>query len=126
MTLRTALATLLVALPLAASPAAANPYDVYFERQRGRTVILEHTPAPRVATALQVRRTAIRPRAQVRRVVKSRRAATVRHVAAYRGIAGGCSDGGNVTRVVAGRPVLLQREVCRDIEIRLTGPYLVR
>jgi hypothetical protein len=126
----------LLGLVLLATPAAANPfapspdpYDVYIERQRGTTVTLEHTPLPRRATVVRRSRVATvrpaRPRAAMRRAAQKR---VVKRVRTYRysGIAGGCRDGGHVRRVVAGQPVLLQREVCHNIDIRLTGPYVVR
>lgn len=132
--LRTRLA--LLGLVLFAAPAAANPfqlstspYDVYFERQRGSTVTLEHTPVPRRTVAAGRARVTTarvqRPRAAVRRAAHRR---VVKRARAYRytGIAGGCRDGGHVRRIVAGQPVLLQREVCHNIDIRLTGPYVVR
>jgi hypothetical protein len=129
-TFRVALASL--ALALAASSAqAAGPYTIYTERQRGSTVTLEHNPLPpilassRVQTRRVVRtRVVARSRAGVRRSVVRR--THVRRVHRYTGIAGGCREGGLVHRVVAGRPVTLQREVCHNINIRLTGPYVVR
>jgi uncharacterized protein YcfJ len=116
-------------LLLATAPAAANPYSIYSERQRGETVILEHNPVPAGVAVARVSRTAV---ATPRRAVRSRtgvKRRVVRRTAAvhrYTGIAGGCRDGGYVQRVVAGRPVPLQREVCHNISIRLTGPYVVR
>jgi hypothetical protein len=114
---------------LATAPASANPYSIYFERQRGETVTLEHNPVPPGVGVARVSRTAVvaprrtvRSRAVVKRRVVRRTAAVHR----YTGIAGGCRDGGYVQRVVAGTPVALQREVCHDISIRLTGPYVVR
>ncbi len=119
----------LVALVLAAGPASARglssgPYDIYIERQRGRTVVLEHSPVPPVvATRVRPRAAVVPRRARpvrpaIRRVAV-RRAVPVARAHRYRGIAGGCRDGGYVRRVVAGTPVLLQSEVCRDIDIRL-------
>jgi hypothetical protein len=119
-----------ITLLLVASPALANPYPVYFERQRGTTVTLEHTPVPPGIAVAAVRRTTVtrtkrvsRPKAAVRRVA---RRTTIQRVQRYTGIAGGCRDGGYVRRAVAGRDLVLQREVCHNIEIRLTGPYVVR
>lgn len=125
--LRPALAAM--TLLLVASPVLASPYPVYFERQRGTTVTLEHTPVPAGVAVATVRRTTMtrtrrvsRPKAAVRRVA---RRATTQRVQRYTGIAGGCRDGGYVRRGVAGRDLVLQREVCHNIEIRLTGPYVI-
>ncbi|KAA2243971.1 hypothetical protein [Salinarimonas soli] len=119
-------------LLLAVAPATANPYSIYFERQRGTTLILEHNPVPAgIAVARVARSSTVTSRRAMRphRVAKHRvmrRARVVHRVHRYVGIAGGCRDGGYVQRIVAGRPVPLQSEVCSDVSIRLTGPYVVR
>lgn len=129
-TFRVALASLVLTVA-AGSAQAAGPYTIYTERQHGSTVTLEHNPLPPILATSRVQtrrvvgmRKVTRPRASVRRAVTRR--ATVRRVHRYTGIAGGCRDGGLVQRTVAGRPVTLQREVCHNINIRLTGPYVVR
>jgi len=116
----------------AVAPAAASGlYPIYIERQRGTTLVLEHTPRPAVAAA-RVSRTAARPARAALKRGALRRPASVRRVTARRinrdsgAIAGGCRDGGLVRRTVGGERVTLQREVCYGVSIRLTGPYVAR
>jgi hypothetical protein len=122
--MRSAAFLLVLLLPLGAAQAA--PWPVHIERQRGSTLVIEHTPVPgtivrrayRTKAGRGVRARVVHPRKvaasrQVRRVVKARRSGRVYR---YTGIAGGCRDGGLVRyRDPAGQPFVLQREVCHGI-----------
>jgi hypothetical protein len=121
-------------LGLAAAQAASPPYPVNIERQRGSTLVIEHTPPPgevRVRKAYRaklVRRHRVhRPRAAAvrkahRRVVA--KAVAWRHNPA---LAGGCRDGGYVRVSLAGGIVhTLHRDVCEGIAPIDSRPGAIR
>ncbi|HVL74279.1 MAG TPA: hypothetical protein VM434_20585 [Beijerinckiaceae bacterium] len=120
--MRSAALFLLLVLPLGAQ---AAPWPVHIERQRGETLVIEHTPVPgtvgvrrahRVKSVVRVRSRAVAPRKAASRHV--RRAVAAKRVRVYRytGVAGGCRDGGLVRyRDPAGQPFVLQREICHGI-----------
>ena len=104
-----------------AAAQAASPYPVHLERQRGQTLVIEHTPvagqvvskAVRVKT---VRKHRIRP-AKTMTIRKAYRRKAV-HVRYSHGsaIAGGCRGAGYVRRQLPGGViVLLHRDVCEGI-----------
>ena len=126
------LAWILAAATLSLTAAQASPYPIHLQRQRGETLIVEHTPVPGRAKVRKVYRKAVVAKRRVRRV----RTAVRRLHRVYAGrinvaeerifwtgaIAGGCRDGGFVRRSVAGRNVTLQREVCGSIARNLPMP----
>ena len=124
---------------LSAAQAAGWPrYPVHIERQHGSTLVIEHTPVGGVVGVRhvhrtevvvrrhrvhRVRRVAVRHRIHRRTVVVARE--HLRHDPA---LAGGCYDGGYVTRplpagtlvsatlpVAPGTLVTLHRDVCEGI-----------
>lgn len=109
------------ALLSAAAAHAASPYPVHIERQRGSTLVIEHTPVParlgvRAVTRTRVvRKHRLRP-ARVAVVRQLHRRKLVRRIV-YRdsAIAGGCRDGGYVRRQLPVGALVLHRDICEGI-----------
>jgi hypothetical protein len=129
-------AWIVAATTFGVTAAHASPYLIHLQRQRGETLIIEHTPVPaRAKVRKAYRGKAIVVKRRVRRVKALRRVRRVYagyiNVAEERifwtgAIAGGCRNGGFVHRPIAGRIVTLQREVCRSIApgLRMPRPKL--
>lgn len=138
-----ALVATLVALALAPFLApraeAASPYAYYAERQRGDTLTIKHSPAPGIVVRhVRTKRGlraghAVRHRVARRHVVVRRTVArhasgprrTVRRVrnVANPEIAGFCRDGGAwLKHDPAGRPRIVQKEVCDSIAAYSRNP----
>lgn len=104
---------------LGAGHAQAAPYGYYSERQKGETLVIEHTPAPGIVAVVAKRtRTGLR-RAHRRpglSTLRRHRTEVVHRRRQNPSIAGFCRDGGTFVRPDAlGRPVVLQREVCDSV-----------
>lgn len=115
---------ILATLAFAMTAAAASPYPIHLQRQRGETLTIEHTPV-RATVVRRVRRGKI---VQGPRRVRRAQSVAVRRSGRVIGgitsgervfwtgaIAGGCRSGGLVRRRIAGATVTLQREVCGSI-----------
>lgn len=114
-----ALALASLAFTVAAAQ-ASSPYPVHIERQRGQTLVIEHTPAPARIAVRKVDRTQVVRKHTVRRarVVAVRKVYRRKVVRLYRdsALAGGCYGGGYVRRVLpTGAVVVLHRDVCEGI-----------
>jgi hypothetical protein len=112
-------AALAIVAALLGVPAAqaGSPYPVHIERQRGSTLVIEHTPVPaRVGVRTVYRAKVVRIR-KARAVRKVHRRTVVREsYVRNSAIAGGCWDGGHVRRrLPAGAVVVLHRDVCEGI-----------
>ena len=120
--------SLAAALFGAAAAHATSPYPVNIERQRGETLIIEHTPVPARIGVRKVYRTKVPHARKVRRVktVAVRKVDRRRTVPAeyfnYReyvfhpAIAAGCRGAGYVRgRLPNAAPVVLHKDVCEGI-----------
>ena len=107
---------------------ANSPYPVNIERQRGETLIIEHTPVPARIGVRKVYRTKVPHARKVRRVktvavhkVDRRRIVPAeysdfREYVFHPAIAGGCRGAGYVRgRLPNGAPIVLHKDVCEGI-----------
>lgn len=131
---RLALALAAALLAPAAGLAGQSAYPVHIERQRGSTLVIEHTPVPaRIVKTIRRARVVVRKhklrrvKAVVRRSVRRKRIAVVNEFVRNPAIAGGCYDGGYVRRPgQMGSVLVLHRDVCEGIapvsSLRLGAP----
>jgi hypothetical protein len=102
---------------------ATSPYPVNIERQRGETLIIEHTPVParigvrKVLHARKVRRVkTVAVRKVDRRGTVPAEYFNYREYVFHPAIAGGCRGAGYVRgRLPHGAPVVLHKDVCEGI-----------
>ena len=119
--------SLAAALFGAAAAHATSLYPVNIERQRGETLIIEHTPVPVRIGVRKVYRTKVLHARKVRRVKTVVRKADRRRIVPaeysdYReyvfhpAIAGGCRGAGYVRgRLPNAAPIVLHKDVCEGI-----------
>lgn len=108
-------------LSAAAAHAASSPYPVHIERQRGPTLVIEHTPVPArvglrtLARTKVVRKHRLRPAKALAVRAVHRRKVVRRIVYRDSALAGGCYDGGHVRRQLPVGTLVLHRDVCEGV-----------
>jgi hypothetical protein len=114
--------SLAAALFGAAAAHATSTYPVNIERQRGETLIIEHTPVPARIGVRKVYRTKVRrvKTVAVRKVDRRRivpaEYSDYREYVFHPAIAGGCRGAGYVRgRFPNAAPVVLHKDVCEGI-----------
>ena len=101
----------------AAAADAASPYPVDIERQRGETLIIEHTPVPARIGVRKVYRSKVPHVRKVdRRRIVPAEYSDYRECVHHPAIAGGCRGAGYVrVRLPNGAPLVLHKDVCEGI-----------
>jgi hypothetical protein len=114
--------SLAAALFGAAAAHATSPYPVNIERQRGETLIIEHTPVQARIGVRKVYRTKVRrvKTVAVRKVDRRRvvpaEYSDYREYVFHPAIAGGCRGAGYVRgRLPNAAPIVLHKDVCEGI-----------
>ena len=103
----------------AAAADATSPYPVEIERQRGETLIIQHTPVPARIGVRKVYRSKVLqelPAQGYRRRIVPAEYSDYREYVFDPAIAGGCRSAGYVRgRLPNAAPVVLHKDVCEGI-----------
>jgi len=101
----------------AAAADAASPYPVEIERQRGETLIIQHTPVPaRIGVRKVYGSKVLHLRKAYRRRIVPSEYSDNREYVLDPAIAGDCRSAGYVRgRLPNGAPVVLHQDVCEGI-----------